>query len=92
VVGVVSQRDIVLSGISWALGIGKSAHEKALETCLVKDVMTGSIDTVDPDADLQEASKLMTSRKIGCLPVVAGGVLEGILTEGDFVATLTGRR
>jgi CBS domain-containing protein len=33
----------------------------------------------------------MTSQKIGCLPVVAGGVLKGILTEGDFVATLTGR-
>jgi CBS domain-containing membrane protein len=91
VVGVVSQRDIVLSGISWALGIGKSAHEKALDTCLVKEVMTASVKTVDPDAELQEAAKLMTSQKIGCLPVVAGGVLEGILTEGDFVATLTGQ-
>ena len=33
VVGVVSQRDIVLSGVSWALGLGRSAEEKALETC-----------------------------------------------------------
>ena len=91
VVGVVSQRDIVLAGISWAMGIGKAAHEKALETCAVKEVMVGSVATVDPDAPLQEAAMLMTSRKIGCLPVVAGGKLQGILTEGDFVAMLTSR-
>ena len=88
VVGVVSQRDIVLSGISWALGLGRSAEEKALETCRVKDVMTSSIETVDPEAELEAAAKRMMSLKIGCLPVVAGGVLEGILTEGDFVAIL----
>ena len=91
VVGVVSQRDIVLAGISWAMGIGKAAHEKALGTCLVKDVMADRVATVDPDAPLQEAAMLMTSRKIGCLPVVAGGKLQGILTEGDFVAMLTSR-
>jgi CBS domain-containing protein len=89
VVGVVSQRDIVLAGIAWAMGIGKAAHEKALETCAVKEVMASSVATVDPDAPLKEAAMLMTSRKIGCLPVVAAGKLEGILTEGDFVAMLT---
>jgi len=89
VVGVVSQRDIVLAGISWALGIGKSAHEKALEVCSVKEVMTSRVTTVDPDAPLQEAAEVMTANKIGCLPVVAGGQLAGILTEGDFVAMLT---
>lgn len=88
VVGVVSQRDIVLAGISWALGIGKAAHEKALEVCSVKEVMTSRITTVDPDAPLQEAAEVMAAHKIGCLPVVAGGQLAGILTEGDFVAML----
>jgi CBS domain-containing membrane protein len=89
VVGIVSQRDIVLAGISWALGIGKSAHDKALEFCSVKEVMTGSVATVDPDMPLSDAARQMTERKIGCLPVVAGGELVGILTEGDFVAMLT---
>ena len=89
VVGIVSQRDIVLAGISWALGIGKAAHKKALEFCSVKEVMTGSVTTVDPDTPLSEAAQLMTAHKIGCLPVVAGGALKGILTEGDFVAMLT---
>jgi CBS domain-containing membrane protein len=35
---------------------------------------------------LVEAAKILTERKIGCLPVVANGKLVGILTEGDFVA------
>ena len=88
VVGVVSQRDIVLAAISWVLGIGRNAHEKALETCAVKEVMASNVTTVDPDAPLQQAAVLMTEHKIGCLPVLAGGELVGILTEGDFVAML----
>ena len=34
--------------------------------------------------------KTMMKRKIGCLPVVDGDQLVGILTEGDFLAMLSG--
>jgi CBS domain-containing protein len=33
----------------------------------------------------------MVDRKIGCLPVVEGGRLVGILTESDFVEMLASR-
>jgi CBS domain-containing protein len=44
-----------------------------MATLTVRDLMT-------------EAARLMLERKIGCLPVLAGRRLVGIVTESDFVA------
>ena len=88
VVGVVSQRDIFHGALAWSLGHGKKAHETLLASSLVKDVMASNVVTIDPDAALQDAAALLRERKLGCLPVVAGDELVGILTEGDFLALL----
>jgi CBS domain-containing protein len=59
-----------------------------------KDVMATNVVSVDPDAPLAEAAALLRKHQIGCLAVVAGDRLVGILTEGDFLALLaaqTGR-
>jgi CBS domain-containing protein len=89
VVGVVSQRDIVFGALAWSLGIGKRAHQSALEAYPVKEVMATSVVSVDPATPLADAAALMMQRKIGCLPVLAGERLVGILTEGDFLALLS---
>lgn len=89
VVGVVSQRDIVFGALAWSLGIGKRAHQSALESSPVKEVMATGVVSVDPATPLADAAALMMQRKIGCLPVVAGERLVGILTEGDFLALLS---
>jgi CBS domain-containing protein len=88
VAGVVSHRDIVFSALSWTLGQGGYAREKALRTLPVKDVMQREVVTVDPEAPLSQAARTLQERKIGCLPVVEGERLVGILTEGDFLALL----
>lgn len=85
-VGIVSQRDLFFNALMRALGYGEYAKKKALESIPVKDCMTVNPYTIRPDAPLSEAAKLMTERKIGCLPVVDDGELIGIVTEGDFVA------
>ncbi len=90
IAGVVSQRDIVFGAVAWTLGQGRAAHDKALEAYPVKEVMATDVATVDPDAPLREAAALMTERKLGCLPVVEGEALVGILTEGDFLYLLSG--
>ncbi len=92
VVGVVSQRDIFHGAVAWSLGHGRKAHETLLASSPVKDVMASSVVTVDPEAKLAEAAALLREHKIGCLPVVAGDELVGILTEGDFLALLARRR
>jgi CBS domain-containing membrane protein len=47
--------------------------------------MTTEPETVEPETSLSEAASLLLENKIGCLPVVEGMHLVGILTEADFV-------
>ena len=51
--------------------------------------MTDKVQTTTPDTLLAEAAKLMIERKIGCLPVIDGNRLVGMLSEGDFVKLMT---
>jgi len=85
-VGLVSQRDLFRSSLARALGYGTAAQQKLLGMLLVKEVMTNEVVTTTPDTSLVDAARLMHQRKLGCLPVVEGERLVGILTEGDFVA------
>jgi CBS domain-containing protein len=84
----VSQRDLFRNALAQALGYGKHAQRKILDTLSVKDVMATDVVTTGPETSLVEAARLLTERKIGCLPVVENGRLVGILTEGDFVAVV----
>ena len=83
--GIVSQRDLFHSGLLRALGFGTRAKDQALELLVLKEAMKTEVVTVTPDAPLREAAKLMLERKIGCLVVVEGRKIVGILTESDFV-------
>ena len=87
-VGIVSQRDLFRNALAQALGYGKHAQRKILDTLSVKDVMATDVVTTGPETSLVEAARLLTERKVGCLPVVENGRLVGILTEGDFVAVV----
>src|ERR1700722_3382532 len=87
-VGIVTQRVIVRDALPQALGDGKAAQRKLLDSLAVKDVMATAVVTIRPDASLVYAARVLTERKIGCLPVVENGRLVGILTEGDFVALI----
>jgi CBS domain-containing protein len=84
--GIVSQRDLFRGALVKAFGYGTVAQKKMMEAILVEEVMSSELLTTTPDALLSEAARIMSERKIGCLPVVEDGKLVGILTEGDFVA------
>jgi CBS domain-containing membrane protein len=85
VVGVVSQRDLFRSALAAALGYGEKAQKRLLRTIRVKEVMSEPAITVSPEAPVKEATRLMLERKIGCLPVVEGHSLVGIVTETDVL-------
>jgi CBS domain-containing protein len=89
-VGVVSQRDLFHSGLLKALGYGTHAKQRALETLAVKEAMHTELTTTTPATPLREAARLMTQKKVGCLPVLDSDKLVGILTEGDFVLLVAG--
>jgi len=51
-----------------------------------KDVMTRAVVSVDPDATVLQAARLMLQHHISGLPVVdKQGTLVGVLSEGDFL-------
>jgi CBS domain-containing protein len=49
------------------------------------DVMTRGVVTVGPDTSVADAAKLMLDRRISGVPVVEGGRVVGIMSEGDLM-------
>ena len=88
VVGIVSQRDLFFNALVRALGFGSAARDRMLDSIVVKEVMTEDVVTTTPDVEVRVAAKLMVDRKIGCLPVVDGEALVGILSESDIVSAV----
>ena len=52
----------------------------------VEDVMVKDLATVDEHVSLRQAALFIEKHQIGCLPVMAGDRLKGIITDSDFVA------
>jgi CBS domain-containing protein len=88
VVGVVSQRDLFRSALAVALGYGERAQKLLLKTITVKRVMSEPAISIALDATVTEAACLMLEHKIGCLPVVEGQTLVGIVTETDILRAM----
>jgi CBS domain-containing protein len=85
-VGLISQRDLLPNALTDALGESREGNMKVLDSIKVSDCMVKNLKTCAPDSSLADAAALMLKHKFGCLPVVEGDKLVGILTESDFVA------
>jgi CBS domain-containing membrane protein len=90
--GILSQRDVFHSGLLRALGYGSHAKAQALASLLVKEAMHTDVRTIRPDAPLADAASALLEHRIGCLVVVQGDRVAGILTESDFVKLAAGRQ
>ena len=84
-VGLVSHRDLLRTSLVEQPDLTDYMEEALLESSTVSAVMIEEVATVEPDTRLQEAAEVMFENKYGCLPVVEGRRLVGILTESDFV-------
>jgi CBS domain-containing protein len=56
----------------------------------VREIMKTHPVTVTPDTSCMNAIDTMREHKVGCLPVVRGGKLVGIVTEHDFMTAAAG--
>lgn len=52
---------------------------------LAKDIMTTRVVCVSPDGTVGEAARLLLERRISAVPVLRGGRLVGIVSEGDLL-------
>jgi CBS domain-containing protein len=62
-----------------------SRHGERALSMAVLDVMTHATITVAPDDTLKRAMSLMTHYRVRHLPVIANGILVGIVSIGDVV-------
>lgn len=86
-IGIVTERDLRLAAPPvWAVN-GEEVRA-ALASKKVGDVMGTHVITVTPETPIEEAAKLLYENKIGCVPVLAGERLVGILTESDLLRAL----
>lgn len=51
----------------------------------------GQVISIGPDASLQQAAALLAERRIGCLPVIDGEEVVGMLSERDIVRCVAQR-
>jgi CBS domain-containing protein len=77
-VGIVTERDLVRRIIA----------KKLPYDIKVSEIMTKSLVTVDPDASLKDAARLMSAKRIRRLPVVKQNKLVGIVVASDFIRNL----
>jgi len=89
-VGVVSERDLLRASLS-VLSEHRDAERRAfLHVVEISRVMSTPAIVIGPDATIEEAALLMADKKIGCLPVVAGEELVGMVTETDVLRWVAG--
>ena len=87
-VAIVSQRDLFKAMMSSTMGYGEKAQKAYLHSVRVKEMMTYPVVTVTPDTSVGEAADLMVHKGIGCLPVVEGTQLVGVVTKTDLLRCL----
>jgi CBS domain-containing protein len=66
--------------------------EKRLKKAMAataRDLMTSDPTTIDPDADVHDAARLISSSGHNRLPVVQHGQLVGVITRADVLRALT---
>ncbi len=84
-VGILSERDLFRSSLVEALGHEPTKTREFMKAIRIQDIMVKKLITIGPEADIREAVQLMLDHKIGCVPVVAGGELQGLITETDIL-------
>ena len=87
-VGLLTHRDLLRYALIERTDLPLSLQRGILSRMRVEDVMTSEVETAEPGQWLHEAALIMFENKYGCLPVVEGSRLVGILTESDFVRFL----
>lgn len=88
-VGIVSHRDLLAAKIS-ALAPLTDDERSTLQLAVpVGRIMHASVRTIESDALAVQAARIMREHHFGCLPVVDGGTLVGIVTEADLLALVT---
>jgi CBS domain-containing membrane protein len=84
-VGLITHRDLLAQTISHLAEVDEDEQEYLDRHIHIMNIMKTDVLSVDPEIDVCSAITLLLDNKYGCLPVVSGGKLVGIVTEADFL-------
>ena len=87
-VGIVTDRDLRQAAPSSKSPLTINERQEFMDELKVLEVMSRKLITASPTTTIREAAKVMVSEKIGCLPVVDGNQLVGIVTQSDLLEML----
>lgn len=88
-VGIITKNDLAKAGPSQATTLDMYELGYLLSKLTVEKAMTRKVVTVDENEVIEEAARIMVDNQVGCLPVMAQGVLTGIVTESDLFHLFT---
>ncbi|MDW8316361.1 MAG: CBS domain-containing protein [Anaerolineae bacterium] len=88
-VGIVVEKDLLSAQPSPATTLSIWEIHNLLSKLKVADIMSHPVYTVRAYCPIEDAARIMVQHRIGCLPVMEGDKLIGIITETDIFRTLT---
>jgi acetoin utilization protein AcuB len=86
--GLITDRDLKETWASPATTLSVHELTYVLQKLTVANVMTKDTVTATPDMHIERAGLIMHDKKIGALPVVKDGILQGIITTNDLMEVL----
>lgn len=87
-IGIVSKNDLLKASPSAATTLSQWEITSLVEKIHVDDVMHRDPITITEDTVVEEAARIMVDNDVNGLPVMAGGKLVGIITDGDLFEIL----
>ena len=82
-IGLITLTNVLAATDSFLRDDGSRIHADEIG---ITDAMVTDLATVDVSASLRHAALFLEKHNIGCLPVMDGSDLVGIITDTDFVA------
>ena len=86
--GIISDRDIKEFTPSKATSLDIYELHYLFAMTKMKEIMKTKVITTTPETPVEEAAMVMYDQGIGCLPVLEGGMLAGIISDRDIFRVL----
>jgi acetoin utilization protein AcuB len=83
-VGLITRADLIKAGPSSATSLDMYEISYLLSKLKVEKVMERNVIIVQENEVVEEAARIMADQGIGCLPVLNGSLLTGIVTDTDI--------
>jgi len=87
-VGIVSFTDVLEAKLATASSLNVWELSQQVLTMQVKDVMSTEVLSIEQDATIADAARVMLEQKVSGVPITNNGKLVGIITESDLFRLL----